>query len=316
MSDKDNDFSWGFKPPELQLQYYKNSISQTYPAGEVTLSRFLQSICRLKNPEVYKHIVAASATKDEELKARLKQSLYAVTPYVQINGFRHYSNISLFTGLLCFDFYKLHAPQMAIEMKEHLFQEHDYIVTTWLSSSGLGVRYLINIPIVKTVQQFKIHLWDVQLWIEQYYGFNDASKNSVLHLFTSYDPNIRHRPDTKQPSATAEDPHAIKTQKGPVDNTQAVVIPGYNDHIQRIVKNGFERIEHIRLGHPNVVRLARAVGGYVASGHINEDEAIGMLMHKIEGNTYLSKDVRDYSKTARWAINQGQSSPLKLTRYD
>ncbi len=313
---KDNQFSWGSKTPEPRFQYYRNSISQTYPTGEVTLSRFLQSICRPKNPEVYRHIAAASATGNEELKARLKQSLYAVTPCVQVNGLRRYNDISLFTGLLCLDFDKLHTPQVAIEMKEHLFQEHDCIVATWLSSSGLGVRCLINIPIVSTVEQFKAHFWGVQLWAEQYYGFDDAPKNAVLLLFTSYDPGVLYRPNARQSTTTAKDPRAIKTQKGPVDNTQAVVKPGDKDHIQRIVKNGFERIEYIRLGHPNVVRLARAVGGYVASGYITEDEAVALLIREIEGNTYLSKNVRGYSKTARWAINQGQLRPLKLTLYD
>ena len=63
-------------------------------------------------------------------------------------------------------------------------------------------------------------------------------------------------------------------------------------------------------GHPQLRAAAYALGGHVGAGYLSLNEAENFIHSLIASHSYLSKDVKGYSKTASTMLMQGQGSPI------
>jgi hypothetical protein len=294
---------------DILFQFYASDIRSTKPLGVVSLEYWINS---MKNPkpkfkEIFEKIHLASISNNKAEKDILKRELYFFTPSVIVKDHRRYTNIYKFTGLLTVDFDGLE-PDYAEEFKKGLFDEYKCIICAWLSASKKGVRALIKIPIAKNVDDFKLYFNAIEQELGIYNGFDIAPKNCVLPMFMSYDPDILYRTDFT----------TFTKKYKPIEPTPVVQYFVINDPtiIERIIQSGINKID--ANGHPQLRALAFALGGYVASGYIDENNAISLIGNCIDSNKYLARETNGlkmsdvYKKTAKEMIIKGQQKPLYL----
>jgi hypothetical protein len=288
------------------FNYYPADIKKSIPIGMIDVNQFLKSIESPK-PEIIKIfelIRQAEIEGDETTKSSLKQSLYSFTPCVLINQgmTRKYENIHSFTGLMMLDFDHLDK-QYAKEFKEFLFNEYPFIIATWLSASGKGVRALVNIPQVSSIGEFKsLFMGLAYNEMAQYNGFDFAPKNCVLPLFMSYDPDLIKGDTTELWDTHYKEPVKPKTEQYKYDTNPSKVNQIVESAIGKITSNG----------HPQLRATSFALGGYVGAGYIDSESATDLIYSLIDLNDYLSKKPDVYKKTAKTMIDKGINSPLHL----
>lgn len=293
----------------INFQYYPANVKSNKPLGLVSLDYFIKST---QNPkaniiETFNKIAEAERSDDKELKANLKQNnLFYFTPCVIIDGFRRYSNIVKFTGLLVLDFDHI---DNAEEFKEYVFKEYRCIIASWLSPSKKGIKALVNIPIVNTTDEFKEYYFGIATEMQQYKGFDESGQNSVLPLFQSYDSKLLYRE-----FASTFNIKGIKVNDFDTTvSTKPINIEPNDDYEKRIYKiidSGFDNIKDN--GHPQLRSLCLSIGGYVANNYIGEHDVCSYIDSKIELHSYLCKGINGYQKTARQMIEVGKSKPLEL----
>lgn len=284
------------------FNYYHADIEKSKPLGIVSVMDFFKAI---ENPKphiksIYEEIYKCEMEGDMTRKAELKTKLYSFTPCVIIHGRRRYEDISKFTGLMMLDFDHI---DNASEFKAYLFNTYNFIIGTWLSASKRGVRALVNIPVVDSVEEFKQYFEGLKHFeMGRYIGFDSAPKNCVLPLFLSYDPDI-YIGDTE---------HVWNTKYTPLPQTPIIQYKytGNPNKIEKITKSAIDKITEN--GHPQLRAASFVLGGYVGAGYIGQDEAIQLIDHLIETNPYLSIKPPVYKKTAREMIEQGKNQPLYL----
>lgn len=293
---------------ETKFQYYPARIKSITPKGFISLDYFLNSI---KNPKsstlgIFKQIEKAELAGDMKLKSELKQNnLFFFTPCVHVKDFRRYKNIKLFTGLIPLDFDHIDNAQ---EFKEYIFNEYNFIIATWLSPSKKGVKCLVKIPVVSSIDIFKQHFFALEEIFEIFDGYDGTTKNAVLPLFQSYDFDllVRENPETfTGKKIDKQDFKADPVRQSipyPSDKKEALIF--------KIADTGINKIK--APGHPQLRSICISLGGYVASGYIDLTSIVSHVDFLIACNGYLKKGVEGYKKTARWAINEGMKKPIRL----
>lgn len=296
---------------EISFQVYRQPITNIKPEKLIILDQFLGYT---KDPprriiENFDQIAKAELAGDQKLKSKLKQHyLFYYTVCVVVFPIRNYKSIINFTGLLVLDFDHI---DNARDFKYFLFEEYKFIVAVWLSPSRRGVKCLVKIPIVQTVDEFKEYYFGIAAEMEQYTGFDPSGQNCVLPLFQSYDPELLSRddPDTWNEKGRKRNNFDIAPTL-PLANIQ---ISGKDQEtIIKIINTGFDNITN--LGHPPLRNLCLTIGGYVAAGYISEYDAMSVINSRIENHGYLKKGIHGYKKTAQWAVEQGQGKPLTLKK--
>lgn len=289
------------------FQYYKDDIHSSNPAGWVTLDQFIRANKEPKPhiEELFNQIAYYSSIGDNETKAKLKERLFSFTPCVQLKGRRKYSSIAKFTGLMVLDFDKIHN---AIDFKDYLFNEYNSIIACWLSPSKMGVKALVNIPVVTSTDEFKEYFFGIAEEMWQYNGFDGSPQNCVLPLFQSWDPDLFQRENPTQWIKKGIRLQNFTTSTGEVNPVEGNVY--YDERIYKIIDTGMSRIHDN--GHPQLRALCVAIGGYVANGYITKDKVLNMINYKIELHPYLKKGIKGYQNTAREMIEFGITKPLSL----
>ncbi len=182
----------------LKLHYYPARVESKKPIGSVTLKYLLKA---LKDPNdrikrIFKLIAKAEIYDNMKRKATLKQNnLYYFTPCVNLDGNgRGYKNIVSFTGLAVLDFDHI---EDAEEFKIYFFNKYKWTIGAFLSPSKKGVKFLVKIPLVNSVDEFKSYYYGLGLVLDKYKGWDGTGQNCVLPLFISWDPNTLHREDAE-----------------------------------------------------------------------------------------------------------------------
>ena len=290
------------------FNYYGANIKETKPMGTLSLSQFISAIKTPKQStlDTLEKIRYYSSIKDESMRAFYKQKLYFFTPAILTSNKRKYSDIESFTGLLPIDFDKLDNQKEAIELKEWLFNNNKEIICSWLSSSGLGVRALVKIPICNSIEEYKGYFKGFYNKVGcNIKGWDNAPLNCVLPLFISVDENMLTRNDfTEFRDVYLE----------PKKNQTFVIYKSKNKNIDRIIESVINKI--VDNGHPVVRAIAYALGGYVANGYIDQQEAESLIINCIRNNNYLGvkHKVDGYIKTALTMIEKGKVNPLTLEK--
>ena len=288
------------------FSYYSANIKDAKPLGIVSLKEFLRAI-REPKPDMkikFEAIQAADLSGDETEKARIKQSLYSFTPATICTGKRKYDNIKHFTGLLVLDFDKFDTHEDALYFKEIIQMDYNYIMAAWLSASGRGVRALVDIPICRSVEDYKAYFNGIRFGTDMglVKNFDIAPQNPVLPLFMSFDPDIYYNEYAK----TFTDKYEVQAPP-PVD---VPLIDYDKEHdIKGMIEKSLSKITDA--GHHILRATAYAVGGHVGAGHISRIDAEALMDWAIDNHSYLCKKASTYKTTAHTMINQGQLKPLE-----
>ncbi len=294
---------------KIQFQYYPANVKSNNPLGFVTLEYFLKSTKQPKNNilNIFNKIKEAEANGDNKLKSELKQNnLFYFTPCVIIDNYRRYDNIVNFTGLAVLDFDHI---DKANDLKHIIFNKYQSVVAAWLSPSKRGVKALVNIPVVNSVDEFKQYYYGLAAEMETYEGFDSSGQNSVLPLFQSYDPELLQRQYTtiwKEKGLKIDDFSVLD----PIEAPDIKTTEYDTKRVINIIKSGMSNITDN--GHPQLRGLAFAVGGYVATGYIDSMEAEQLMHYIIQDHPYLKKGVKGYKLTVSQMIEKGKQRPIIL----
>lgn len=285
------------------FQYYPANIKQSVPLGHCSLEYFVNAI---RNPKtdtraIFEAIRAAEEAGDMGLKSQLKTRLYSFTPCAYVNGSRKYANITHWTGIAMLDWDHLD-PQYCEEFKTAIFNEYPFIVSAWISASRHGVRAIVCIPVCYSVEEFKHYFNALEQEFSIYHGWDRATKNCILPLFMSYDPNILYR---QNPTQWAK--KYIPPERPPV---RQYIVNDQTSRVEAIMVSAIRKITDN--GHPQLRAAAYSLGGYVGAGYIDSDTAFAIISNLIRSNAYLSQKPDVYTRTAKTMIDKGSQTPLYL----
>jgi hypothetical protein len=299
----------------IQFQYYPGQVNITTPLGYTNLRNFIRShkSPKPKMVEVFNNIAAAEASGDMELKSNLKKNnLYYFNPCVILDGKnRSYANILRFTGLMVVDIDHIEDAEV---LRDLLFERFKFIAVAYVSPSKKGLKLLIRIPIVKTVDEFKSYFHGLCHYFCRYIGFDDTAQNPVLPLFISMDKGLRYREDATVWKIRGYKENAFKVSTD--ENFEPIKDASEEDKkiALNIIKKIIKRADDDQVGHSNVRTAGLVAGGYAAYGYLTAEEAENALNNYIEGSEYLSKNLNGYLKTANEMFNRGLSSPLEIEK--
>lgn len=296
---------------EIKFSFFNGNVNNVYPSGKVSLKRFVKA---QKSPtEKMKTIFNAIAACEErgDLKAKYeikKNNLFYFTPCVELTS-RSYSGIVRFTGFMVLDFD--HIPN-AEKFRDFLFERYKFIICAYTSPSRAGVKAIVKIPIVHSIDEFKSFFHGLCYYFVRFEGFDTSAQNPTLPLFISWDENLRYRDNPTTWNGIGEQVNAVKEFVGEivqVDRSDEDI-----EHIYNIAKSALYKANTDENGHPKVVGTATSLGGYVAAGYLSIQEAENIMFELISEVDYLSKNISGYRKTATEMINRGTSSPLYLKK--
>jgi len=296
----------------IKFQFYPNNIKIVKPVGELTLGQFLKSIKHPKREmmQLFLDIEEASRVGDLKKKAELKAKLHYTTPAILSDGKgRSYENIISFNGIACIDVDGLE-PEYAEQFKKYLFHTYKFFIATYLSPSRKGVRGLIRIPVVKTVQEYKEFYYGVLSVLQDYKGVDYCLKNPALPQYWTYDGGLLYRLD-----ATVWDGKGIQIDEFEVSDEEfeplEFVDPKDVEGIKLMIKRMIAKIDVEQSGHLTVRSCSLLIGGWIKYGYLPYDEAIDYLFDCMDESTYLQKGMRGYKKTAVDMVKRGMLSALK-----
>lgn len=295
---------------KITFQAYRAPITNTRPKADISFHDFLsltqEATAKLR--EVFFQIAVAEAAGDMERKAMLKQdNLHFFSPCVYVDPTRSYKNINHFTGLLVLDWDHI---DHAHEFKQFVFETYRCVAAIWLSPSRKGVKAIIRIPVVSSVEEFKKYFWGLAAEMDQYSGFDTSSQNCVLPLFQSFDPDLLDRNDPETWTIRGTNPKELLQPSVPPPTPNVNATGRQKAIVLSTINTGFNRIS--APGHPALRSLCLAIGGYVAAGYIDYQQAMELIKWRISTHHYLKKGISGYQNTAKWAVNQGMKSPLYL----
>ncbi len=293
----------------MNFQYYANDAKKPKPLGFVELEQFINSI---RNPKkdmkkIMLKIQDAVKNEDKKLKSELKTHLFGFTPCVHVTDRRAYSDIINFTGLTVLDFDKI---DYAIEFKSFLFNTYSSVISAWVSPSGRGVKALVKIPIVETIEEYKSYFYGLASEMEIYKGFDATTQNAVLLLFMGWDEDILVRDDYTTWNIKGSKRNDFANS--PPINLNIKIKDGQGRWVVDWFKKKINSINDN--GHPQLRDNSVSLGGYVGSGYLSYIDAINLVNNLIESNTYLQKGVSGYKKTAKQAIEIGITKPLEFNK--
>ena len=188
-------------------------------------------------------------------------------------------------------------------------------LSTWLSSSKRGVRAFVSIPICTDTNEFKRRYMAFAEMVEGEMNIklDPATKNAVLPVFLSHDPNILVREDatTFKGEAVVIDTPRPTTQPIQYRSSAKGTIKTY--WTNRVAKFAIVSVQNITEPHHiNLRNLSMLLGGYCANYGVNTDDIQAILVQGIEQHTYMSKNAVGYVKTMLSAFDLGMTKPVTL----
>lgn len=294
----------------VKFQYFSANIYNPVPLGFVDLKTFIRAN---KEPReniktVFKQIEEAERVGDMKLKAKLKQeNLVYFTPCCVFDGSRSYENIVSFCGMIVLDYDHIDNVE---EFKQFLFNSCSFIIACWKSPSGRGVKCLVKIPIVQTVDEFKEYFFGLAYHLCKYRGWDGVGQNPSLPTFIGWDEKLLYR-----------DNPTTWTQKGKkineFDYKSEVEISFEGERseyekntVKKKIRSMIESIEDN--GHKVVVSSSLLLGGFVASSYLDLEEAESFIHKIIENAPYTSQKYKTYQKTSSTFLREGMKRPLEL----
>lgn len=301
----------------IKFQYYPNNIKIVKPLGELTLGEFLKSI---KHPkphimQLFNDIEEASRIGDLKKKAELKSGLYYTTPAIYSDGKgRSYENIVSFNGIACVDVDGLE-PEYARDFQKYLFENYQFFIATYLSPSRKGVRGLVRIPIVETVEEYKTFYYGLLSILQDYNGIDYCLKNPALPQYWTYDTEMLYRLN-----ATIFDRKGIQLDEFQEYEGDFTVIENPSEEeinsIKLMLKRMMEKIDVEQTGHILTRSASLLAGGFVGAKYLSFDEMKDYMFELIDNTEYLQKSPRTYKQTCLQMLKVGLTSPLKYEKNE
>lgn len=177
----------------------------------------------------------------------------------------------------------------------------EFIYSYWLSPSGTGHKALVKIPIVKSDAEYKKYFY---AFAERFPEIDPSGKDIARFCFFSFDPTLVIREDAKTWEVSGE-----------------VVTPGTEKKYQqkttrtdwKKVGTGLNMISLSETGnvHATIVKAGKLMGGYIATGEIDEVEIMDVFEREIRSKMRKPSDFKTQWKTFTDGIAYGKLNPIE-----
>lgn len=294
---------------EINFHYYPARIETRKALGVIDLPYFLNAIRKPSDriKKVFRLISIAEDYGNMKRKATLKQNnLFYFTPCVFMDGEgRGYKNIVSFNGLAVLDFDHI---ENAAQFKKYIFENHKFIIAAFLSPSKKGVKFIVRIPVVNSVEDFKSYYFGLGILFDKYKGWDGSGQNCVLPLFLSTDQDILIREDAELFDSRGKKNDFFSAEM--VNISDIKIEEGDKGRILENIRKAIDAISSN--GHPQLIAATISLGGYVGANYLTMQEAESFIFSLIESSSYLKKGIAGYKKTASTALQKGTQKPIKL----
>tara|TARA_R110002050_G_scaffold101255_1_gene209489 strand:+ start:222 stop:3224 length:3003 start_codon:yes stop_codon:yes gene_type:complete len=226
-------------------------------------------------------------------------------PLYRLNGaFKGWSDSDLIeaNGLMTIDLDKFPNLERLQEERE-LLELIPFVYAVFLSPSGIGLKALIRIPKVKTAEEYTRRFLAFKNVLKSPY-FDDSNSNVSRACFTSYDPKPYINLDAEIFERIEDIEQPKPKVKAPIINYGGVH-PFAKNKLEQLANN----IANAPEGEKHEIRRsnARTIGGFCATGQIDEREALNILIDVAVSN---STTKRQAEKTILDAFRNGAKYPL------
>lgn len=265
-----------------------DTIKNTKSPSHLHLGRVLSSIA---TGGTQKEVVEYIRKLPEEQYKVAKREL----PVICFNGIfnsRSIGGLQEANGLMVLDFDEI---DDIPALREKLYSL-SYVYSVFLSPSGRGLKALIRIPIVSSDEQFKRYFQSIQ----EELPVDPSGKDISRACFFSYDPNIYINENATQ---------FTKLYRVPKTNIEERRERSAKRRSDRITSIAIDMIRNSDKGELHNARLkaGRLIGGYIASGILEENRVVDILLNEIR---YKTTDFEAAKKDLLDGIGYGKSSPL------
>ena len=210
---------------------------------------------------------------------------------------RYDKDITEHSGLVCLDFD--HVPDTLDKKVEMSFKS--FVYAAFISPSGDGVKVIVRVP--KDISKHRGH-YNALLKI-----FPDADRANINEsrvCYSSYDADIYFNPDAIE--FTDYIPEKEKKEDTQTIEIKQALATDYKkiDVAVKMVRNAPDKQKHYEL-----LKASKLVGGYIAGGIIEENEAVRILESEIQ-----KRDIDDFDlakKTIKSGIEHGKTIPINGT---
>jgi hypothetical protein len=181
-----------------------------------------------------------------------------------------------------------------VKMKLQQLQNDPYIYATWLSATGTGVRALVRCP--ASIDNHQLYY---TAFLDRYKNLDPTSRNISRICFESYDPQlwVNTKSLVWDKKLTEEqrrrNKESITNRRGTQVMSTAI----------GMVRNSFDGTKHVSLRDAAVL-----LGGYIATGRVNEEDAKRILEEEIRAKN--PSDINNAIKTIEDGIHHGKTRPL------
>jgi hypothetical protein len=174
-----------------------------------------------------------------------------------------------------------------------------YVYSVWVSPSGEGLKALVRIT---NPERHRDHFRALVKYFHKQYGLDvdESGVNESRACFESYDPDIVINEGAAKFGAFASEMSEMQVarREGQVTDYMKLNLAA------RMIRQAEDGEKHSTL-----LRAARLIGGYVAAGRIEEEEAVRVLLREI-----IKRDIDSEEsaiKTIRDGIEQGKKDPIR-----
>lgn len=229
-------------------------------------------------------VFAASKTKAVEVKKNGRE------PYLT---HRLDESVIEHSGFFPLDFDDVDPVQKIEQLKKD-----PYIYAAWLGPSGTGVKALVKCP--ASIEHHDLYY---NAFLDRYPELDPTSRNISRGTFESYDPDLY----VNENSLVWDKQLTQEEHKKRKENTKNRRSMRVLATAVAMVRSSYDGIKHESLRNAAVL-----LGGYIATGRVQEEEAIKILEEEIAMKN--PKDMDGARSTIRSGIDYGKSRPIHETK--
>jgi hypothetical protein len=293
--------------PDAPVNRFRNSFDST-PTETLTLIQALETIRTGYYRSEVRLVRAILAHRGKAAYDKAKAQLSAFTFGGVFAPSRGNAHRQQHTGIVHGDLDHL----SDVAAVKQAICSHPCTVYAFVSPSGGGLKLWVHVPVVADTAGYK-HAWHtVSIAYERRYGGRwDPSGKDISRLrFVSHDPTLYWNPEAVvfeiPPEPVPESRRLIPSQ--PSVSRASDDRQGY---AEQAIRTAAQMIEAAELGTRHYTRLKAAclLGGYVAGGLLNEDQAYGALAQALVGHT---NNLQRSLKTVQDGLAYGEAHPITI----
>ena len=280
----------------MQITIFKNFADKTNPY-RISLHAAIQRIKNGNSRESIEKIRDKIAKNDSDydvLKKSLPFVVFSAADTIAVEGkkgptHREDASVTEHSGVFALDFDKCHVGNKIEQLKKD-----PYIYACWIAPSATGVKGLVKCP-----PNIKNHTLYYTAFLERYPELDTTSRNIARGTFESYDPNLYLNENSLVwDRQLSKEEHQKKKES--FQNRRSTKI------LSTAV--GMVRASYDGIKHETLRNAAILLGGYVATGRVDEEEAKKILLEEIAAKN--PKDLSGAQQTILDGIAYGKSRPL------